>query len=136
MQHFAYLLVVCTLWAGLVIGISFVAQPAKFGAAGLRRDTALSVGRRIFRAMHGVEAVFAVASVLLAMGAGARISTLIGAAVLILVVQASVLMPRLSRRVDAILAGRDLPKSLDHILFAALEAGKVALLLACTFFLA
>lgn len=135
MQYLAYLLIVCTLWAGFVIGISFVAQSAKFGAAGLRRDVALSVGRRIFRAMHWVEAVLACTCVLLALGAGGRVSGMIGAAVLILVVQVGVLMPRLSRRVDQVMAGRKLPKSVDHILFAVLETGKVALLLACTFFL-
>lgn len=135
MQSHTILLFVTTLWSGLVLGISFVAQPAKFGAAGLQRDTALSVGRRIFRAMHAVEAVFGAAALMLLAGAPAPVLRLVAAAVAILALQATVLMPRLSRRVDQVLAGQVLPKSADHMVFAVLELIKFGALAACAFYL-
>ena len=129
------LLFLTTLWTGVLLGISFIAQPAKFGAAGLSREVALSVGRRIFRAMHWLEAVLGVAAMLLAARAPVPVTALVVTAVCILAVQVGLLMPRLSRRVDQVLAGQVLPKSADHLVFAALELLKLIVLAACALWL-
>lgn len=114
-------LFLATLWAGVVLGISFIAQPAKFGAAGLSRAVALSVGRRIFRAMHWAEGALALATLASALGGGLARLYLPLLCALILIGQVGIAMPRLSKRVDAILGGQPLAKSLDHVVFAALE---------------
>jgi len=41
-----------------------------------------------------------------------------------------VVRPRLNRRSDRVLAGEDLPRSRDHVYYVALEAAKVAALIA------
>ena len=110
-----------TLWAGLVFGISFVAQPAKFGATGLSKPVALSVGRRIFRVMHCIESVAAAAAIIIALKAKSVNFHLLTFCSFILVIQICALMPRLSRKVDSIIGGQRVVKSLDHVIFAALE---------------
>jgi hypothetical protein len=132
---------IATLWAGLVIGISFVAQPVKFGTAGLSRSVALAVGRRIFQAMHVIETV-------LAFCLAALLSTrmfdqqenveaswpalLAGAA---LFVQITLLMPPLSKRTDAVLAGMPATHSFYHTAFALTEIIKVVMLVMFAFFI-
>jgi hypothetical protein len=48
----------------------------------------------------------------------------------LLAAQLGVVRPRLNRRSDRVLAGEDLPRSRGHLYYVALEAAKVALLLA------
>lgn len=117
------------IWAGVVLGISFVAQPAKFGAPGLSRATALSVGRRIFRAMHWVEAILGLGTIILAINGAPDKVYLVLLAVAILMVQIVWLMPQLSTRVDAILSGIPVNRSAHHFIFAVLEFVKLVLLI-------
>lgn len=126
--HLAALLTT-TLWAGAVLGISFVAQPAKFRTPQLPRPIALAAGRQMFRAMHWTESALAVVTMALMLAGGQRHWTVFGAACLLLA-QVGVLMPALSRRVDARLAGAAPAPSAHHGVFAALELAKFVLLLA------
>ncbi len=123
---------VSILWAGVIVGISFIAQPAKFKTPQLTRTAALATGRQIFRSMHAVEAALATICILLSVfTADQGIQKLIPlyAATLILLVQVFILMPPLSRRVDLLLAGQELQSSSHHLLFAVLEVIKLVLLL-------
>lgn len=45
----------CLLWCGILLGVSFVATPAKFLVAELDIITAIKVGRATFKAYHYVE---------------------------------------------------------------------------------
>jgi hypothetical protein len=54
------------LWAGVLIGVSFLAAPAKFGAAGLSLPVAMEVGRREFGTLNHAELVIAVVTLALA----------------------------------------------------------------------
>lgn len=123
----------CSLWAGIVLGISFVAQPAKFGAAGLTRPVALSVGRRIFRALHWTEIVIALGAFSAGLHGSSKYLHLIIASSAILTIQVTLLMPRLSKQVDMVLMGSSLNKSYDHTIYAALEFAKVGLLISYAF---
>ena len=55
---------------------------------------------------------------------------LAAAAVLIVLVQALWLLPFLDARVEAVIAGEPMPPSGHHMLYAALEAAKAAMLAA------
>jgi hypothetical protein len=125
----------CSLWAGLVLGISFVAQPAKFNAAGLTRPVALSVGRRIFRAMHWTEIFIALGSFSAGLHGEGKYLYLIITSSAILTIQVTLLMPRLSKQVDMVLTGVPLNKGYDHTIYAALELGKFGALIAYAFLL-
>ncbi len=119
-----------TLWAGMVIGISFVAQPAKFKTPQLARIAALATGRQIFRSMHAAEAVLASACILLSIfSASQNADKPLYLATGILLMQVFALMPPLSRRVDLLLAGQELCGSSHHLIFAVLEVIKLALLI-------
>ena len=54
----------------------------------------------------------------------------VAAAAALLLAQLLVVRPRLNRRSDRVLAGEDLPRSRDHVYYVALEAAKVAALIA------
>ena len=62
------------LWAGVLIGVSFLAAPAKFGASGLSLPVAMEIGRREFGALNLTEIALAVVTLALAAmcGRGAR----------------------------------------------------------------
>lgn len=48
-------LLVPTLWLGMLIGVSFIGTPAKFGAATLSLPVALDVGRTTFALFNWIE---------------------------------------------------------------------------------
>ncbi|MGH6887340.1 MAG: hypothetical protein ACREGK_14845 [Geminicoccales bacterium] len=54
------------LWAGVLIGVSFLAAPAKFAAPSLSLAVAMEVGRQEFFALNLVETGFAVVTLALA----------------------------------------------------------------------
>lgn len=120
------------VWLGMVLAISFLETPLKFRAPGVDLRIGLGLGRLVFRALNSVEAVLAAVLIfaVLAGGAPARVVICAVISVLVLVVQVAAVRPRLSRRSDRILAGQDAPRSRSHYAYVALEAAKVAALLA------
>ncbi|MEM9131658.1 MAG: DUF4149 domain-containing protein [Actinomycetota bacterium] len=121
-------------WFGLVLGVSFLATPVKFRAPSLTRPVALDVGRTTFHAFGKVEWVLSVAVLVAAAlddrGLPALVGVGIGAVVVIVVLQAAWLIPRLDVRVAAVIEGQDPPPSHLHSIYAGAEAGKALILLA------
>ena len=118
------------LWAGLVLGVSFVATPVKFLAPSLSLADALAVGRVTFAALQWIECVVVVALAVLVWitTPRRRALVLLGAIVAILVCQYVWMLPILDARVQAIVDGQQLPPSFLHWIYTALEFVKVALL--------
>lgn len=56
----------CLVWAGVVIGVSFLATPAKFLAPTLTLPVALYVGRHTFGVLRPVEIAWAALTLVLA----------------------------------------------------------------------
>ncbi|GAA2489569.1 hypothetical protein [Streptomyces longisporus] len=120
------------VWLGMVLAISFLEAPLKFRAPGVTIPIGLGIGRLVFRALNLTEAVLAVV-VVAAVAAGdppGRVAGPAAAAVVLLLAQLFAVRPRLNRRSDRVLAGEDLPRSRDHLYYVALEAAKVAALIA------
>ncbi|MHC3467459.1 hypothetical protein ACYF6T_01980 [Streptomyces sp. 7R007] len=120
------------VWLGMVLAISFLEAPLKFRAPGVTIPVGLGIGRLVFRALNLVEAALAVAAVA-AVGAGdatAGVVAPVAVVCVLLLAQLLVVRPRLNRRSDRILAGEDLPRSREHLYYVALEAAKVAGLIA------
>ncbi|GAA2488408.1 hypothetical protein GCM10023100_08390 [Actinocorallia cavernae] len=120
------------VWLGMVLAISFLEAPLKFRAPGVTVPVGLGIGRRVFRALNTVEAVFAVV-VIVAVAVGAAPAWIIGptaAAAVLLLAQLAAVRPYLNRRSDRVLAGENLPRSRSHLWYVALELLKVAALLA------
>lgn len=120
------------VWLGMVLAISFLEAPLKFRAPDVTVRLGLGIGRIVFRALNVAEGVLlVVAAVAVAVGGapGAVLVPLVALAVL-LAAQLLVLRPRLNRRSDRVLAGEDLPRSREHLVYVAAEVVKVALLVA------
>ncbi|MBV7703985.1 hypothetical protein NOVA_14490 [Nocardia nova] len=118
-------------WLGMVLAISFLEAPLKFRAPGVTVPIGLGIGRLVFRALNSVEIVFA-ATIVVAIaidppGTGAITALMVALAALL--VQLTLVRPRLTRRSDAVLAGHDAPRSRGHYEYVMLEILKIAALL-------
>ena len=119
------------LWAGVVIGVSFLAAPAKFAAPSLSLPVAMDVGRQEFGTLNLVEAGFAV--VTLAFAVVVRPPRLVwlglGLAVAIVALQGLWLLPVLDARAEMIIQNQTPPPAPWHGIYIALEITKAAALL-------
>ena len=131
MRSAAQLLPVLVLvWAGVAIGGSLIAAPAKFGAPSLDLPTALEVGREQFFWVGVAEgaACAALIGALVFRAAGAV--WWMWAPVAVFAVQRLLLMPLLDARTLRSIAGETVPESRLHLVFVVLEFLKVAALVA------
>lgn len=125
---------ICFVWFGMVLAISFLEAPLKFRAPGITLPLGLGIGRIVFRALNTVEVLLGAAILLLAVLAGgwqAGYGYLLIAAVM-LVAQLGVILPKLHKRSDAVLAGNvSEQRSQVHWVYVGTDAIKIiALLLA------
>jgi hypothetical protein len=119
------------LWAGVVIGVSFLAAPAKFAAPGLSLPVAMEVGRREFGALNLAEIALAVVSLALAAYARPERTIWLGLAVAAVVValQALWLLPVLDARAELIIRGETPQPAPWHALYIGAEVVKLLVLL-------
>ena len=117
------------LWAGIVIGVSFIATPVKFLAPDLQLTAALQVGRVTFRALAATEALLLTAVLAACIRHTATVWRSIrwpcGLAGL-LAIQYGVLLPIIGKRTDQVLDGvmTNDPSSL-HWIYVLVELIKV-----------
>ncbi|MBX3523827.1 MAG: hypothetical protein KF807_11515 [Xanthobacteraceae bacterium] len=120
----------CALWAGIVIGVSFIATVAKFAAVSLTRPVALDVGAHTFAMLARIEWGLVIVLALLIFAA--RVTRvrllLLGLVVAILLGEAIWLFPALNTRTALVIAGETLPPSPLHAISVAAESSKVILL--------
>ena len=127
---------VLLLWSGLLLGVSFVATPAKFLAPSLPMAQALDVGRSTFHVLAQIEWAIAVLVAALLASAWRSGTALIGlvtgclaVVIAVLAVESFVLRPLLDARVLRIIAGESVPPSQMHNFYIALEALRLVLIL-------
>lgn len=124
------LLALVMLWIGTLLGVSFLATPAKFLAPSLTLPVALDIGRQTFAVFNKIEWVYVVVcALLIAIGPRNRI----GSAALITVAMLSALqmgwlLPELDVRVGTIIAGGRPPASPLHHLYIVAEVAKLIML--------
>ncbi|HWO19809.1 MAG TPA: hypothetical protein VNO30_13580 [Kofleriaceae bacterium] len=126
--------VVALLWAGLVLGVSFLATPVKFQAPSLSLAVGLDVGRHTFAASHQVQLLLA--AILLGAAALARAPrgalVLFATAAVVLLAQHLALLPVLDARAQIWIDGGTPDGPSPHVAYVALEALKVLLLIAAS----
>ena len=119
------------LWAGVLIGVSFLAAPAKFGAPGLSLPMAMEIGRREFGGLNLTE--IALALLALALAAYVRPERAIwlglGLAALIVALQWLWLLPVLDARAELIIQGGTPEPAPWHALYIGAEVLKLLALL-------
>jgi hypothetical protein len=121
---------VILLWFGMLLGVSFLATPAKFLAPSLTMPVALDVGRHTFAVFNIAEwALIALLAALFGV-VGRRPLPLAAAAIaaLMTAVETVWLLPALDARVGVIMAGGRLIPSSLHNLYIAVELVKTAAL--------
>ncbi len=116
-------------WAGLVLGGSLIAAPAKFQMQSLTLPVALDVGRAQFLWVGIGEGSLGAAFLLAQFLWGGVNWKLAAVPVLLLLVQRFIVMPPLDARTPQIIAGEGLGESHLHLVFIALEIVKVIILL-------
>lgn len=122
---------IALFWAGTVIGVSFIATPAKFLAPTLPLEIALDVGRVTFHSFLWVEAGLCAALIISVLADGPRPLSRVAASLAagaIVAAEVFWLLPLLDVRVDRIMAGDSLPPSSLHSLYVAAEVLKLCLL--------
>ena len=120
------------LWAGLLIGVCFIATPAKYLAPSLARPVALDVGRATFTGWNDVEWLVLAMLVPPLLFAPAGRFTAVATLVLgvLLFIQSMILLPALNARVTTIQSGRKPAGSLDHRTYIAIDGLKLLILAA------
>ena len=119
------------LWAGVVIGVSFLAAPAKFAAPSLTLPVAMDVGRQEFGVLNLVEVGLAAVTLALAfLARPARPIWLgLGLAAAIVALQALWLLPVLDARAEMIIEGQTPPDAPWHTVYVVIEIAKLLALL-------
>ena len=124
--------IVAAIWAGALLGVSFLATPIKFRARTLPYHAALEVGRVTYFYFTRIEwALLAILVALTAAGPppGAIDVALLAAVAALIVLQGAWLIRHMDRRVTAALKSRTRPPpSRTHQLYIATEIAKVAAL--------
>jgi hypothetical protein len=120
------------LWAGVLIGVSFLAAPAKFNAPTLTLPVAMDVGRQEFGTLNLAEILLAVAALALAAYARVERTIWLGLAIAaaVIALQGLWLLPVLDARAEMIIQVETPPSAPWHTLYIAIEVLKLLALLA------
>ena len=124
------LVIVALVWVGLLLGVSFLATPAKFLAPSLALTVALDVGRHTFAIFSIVEVVALTALLVCVVASKAERYAVLAAALVsgLVATQLVWLLPVLDARVEAMLQGEVLNNTVLHELYIAVDVAKVILL--------
>jgi hypothetical protein len=120
------------VWAGLVLGVSFLATPAKFLAPSLSLASALDVGRQTSFVLNRFELALGLALAGFGWWSGEprsrwRVAMILPGALVVL--QAVWLLPLLDVRVQQIIDGGAPSPSHLHYIYISLDIAKLAVLL-------
>jgi len=120
------------LWAGMMLGISFLESWAKFKTPSLNKVVGLEVGRTVFRYFHRVQIFLLIFLIVLYIlhEPTLLVSVLLGILVVVVILQIYWIFPILCQRVDDLAKGKELPHSHDHVVYGIGELIKFFALLA------
>jgi hypothetical protein len=118
------------LWAGMLLGVDFVAVPAQFTAS-VTRPQGIDITRHVFATLGRVEMGLALATLVLALllRPGRLLWLLLALVWLVVALQALWLLPTLDLRADLLLQGQEPPAGPWHGLYVGSEITKLAALL-------
>ncbi|MBL0330615.1 MAG: hypothetical protein IPP64_14625 [Bacteroidetes bacterium] len=121
-----YIVILCFIWSGMLLGISFLEAPVKFTAPSLTLPVGLDVGRHVFQAFNKVEIVFGTLLFVLVIRSQLSLlnKLLFVLIALFLVLECVWLLPVLDERALVIIAGGVPENESPHnwyILFDALK---------------
>lgn len=115
------------LWAGLIIGISFIEAPLKFQAPGITIPLGLGIGRLVFQTLNKVEIALLLLTIFSVWNT--KNFKWIIPVIILLMLDTFWLLPILDKRAILLLAGKPNQASYHHIIYIVLEAFKLISLL-------
>lgn len=125
------IIILILLWAGAVLGISFLESWVKFRTPTLSKSVALDVGRTVFNAFHKTQLILL--GLILIIGSFYSLTIfnwiLLFFITMILLTQSFLLFPILNKRVDLIILGEQPSKSFVHPVYGMIETSKLILLI-------
>lgn len=123
--------VICLLWAGMALGISFLEAPVMFTAPSLTLAVGLDVGRHVFGAFQKFQAalLFWLAGAAIFARLGRNMWVLLTVVGVCLALQMLWLYPVMDARVTRIMAGQTPSSAPYHVFYIALEVLKTLLLI-------
>lgn len=127
--------IVSILWVGLLLGVSFLATPAKFMAPSLTLPIALDVGRHTFAIFNYTELGLLgllMMSILFVRRSWTLVALVMGVCIIVMV-QTLWVLPVLDARVGLILDGGSPPPSSLHIAYIGIDVLKLILLTVLAF---
>ncbi len=121
----------CFLWAGMILGISFLETPVKFTAPSVTLPIGLDVGRHVFGMFNKVEIIWALLVYgLMHAARGSWLSRLpLMMVVGVVLLQTVWLLPVLDERVGMVLSGQTPPPAPYHLVYVMLEVLKLICLM-------
>ncbi|HVX01267.1 MAG TPA: hypothetical protein VHA52_12655, partial [Candidatus Babeliaceae bacterium] len=125
------IVITALLWAGMILGISFLESWIKFRAPTLTKAIGLDVGRTVFKSFHQVQCILLIVIILITFFAKLTLINwlIVGILTIIFILQLAWLFPTLNNRVNVILAGGKLKNSHAHKVYGILEIAKFFVLL-------
>lgn len=117
-------------WAGLALGATLIATPAKFLAPSLTLPTALEIGRATFYWVGVAEAAICISFIIAILTFGGIRWRIAFVPIAIFAIQRLGLMPFLDARAIDIIAGNTVKASNLHDIYIYLECAKVFALMA------
>jgi hypothetical protein len=126
-----FIVITACIWAGMLLGISFLEAPLKFQAPGISLGLGLGIGRLVFGALNKVEIVFTLWIWAMCFLSGPKeiVWSFIGVISLIILLQSFWLLPVLDARAQLIIEGQTPSADSPHIYYVLAEAVKVFLLI-------
>jgi hypothetical protein len=127
----AALATVALVWAGMILGVAFIAVPAQFSAPDLSRPLGIDVTRQVFTAFGRIELGLAAVTLVLALVVrpGPILWALLVLLWLMVAAQSAWLLPVLDMRADQLLQGQEPAPGPWHGLFVGSEITKLVALL-------
>jgi hypothetical protein len=124
-------LMLAAIWFGMLLGVSFLATPAKFLAPSLSLPVALDVGRHTFAVFNKAEWILAALLLGFALAQARTWLFMTAAVIAALLVAAETLwlLPLLDERVGMIIAGQQPGPAHLHAVYVAFEVTKLVALL-------
>ncbi len=129
---FSWLSSLYILWAGLLLGVSFISTPAKFMAPNLTMPVALEVGKATFHLFNKVEWGIMGLTLLAAYfdGSGILHWWLAGVLAVLMALETFWLLPVVDIRADLVIAGESVYSGKPHLFYIIADILKITTLLA------
>ncbi len=125
-----FIILLSLLWAGMILGVSFLATPVKFSAPSLTLPVGVDIGRHIFSIFDQAQWFILVLLIVVSLISPSRVKPkLLPLILFIQIMQSAWLLPCLNKLALSIIAGQSAQASKLHAMFGVAEACKLLLLI-------